>query len=191
MRIGEQSNAQDRADANVRRGLKEVVMGLHWSPPEAGAAAEPADLDALCVLLDEHKRVLEVVCPLHPRSSNGSVIHTGDSRTGASEWDDERIIVFVEALPEEISAIAFVVLSATDRAFGDVRGASCHISDHVTEHEWIRLQLTDLGQDVAHCVATLQRSAAGWRPSRDAQGVNAELMADLRALMGRKKGGTV
>ena len=191
MRICEEANAHDRADANAWRGLKEVVMGLHWTPPEAGAATEPADLDALCVLFDVHERVLEVVCPVHPRNSNGSVIHTGDSRTGASEWDDERIIVFLEALPEETSSIAFVVVSATERAFSEVRGASCHISDHVTEHEWIRLQLTDLGQDTAHCVATLQRSPEGWRPSRDARAVNAELMADLRSLMGSGKGGAV
>ena len=166
-------------------------MGLHWTPPEAGATAEPADLDALCVLFDVHQRVLEVVGPVHPRNANGSVIHTGDSRTGASEWDDERIIVFLEALPEETSSIAFVVISATDHAFGEVRGASCHVSDHVTEHEWIRLQLTDLGQDTAHCVATLQRSPAGWRTSRDARAVNVALMADLRSFMGSRKRGAV
>ena len=191
MIIGEQANAYDRADANAKPCMKEVVMGLHWAPPEVDAAAEPADLDALCVLFDEHERVLEVVCPLHPRNSNGSVIHTGDSRTGASEWDDERIIVFLAALPEETASIAFVVVSATDRAFSEVRGASCHISDHVTEHEWIRLQLTDFGQDTVHCVATLQRSPTGWRPSRDAQAVNAQLMADLRSSIGNGKGGAV
>ena len=189
MRIAEEANAPARADVNAMPGLKEVVMGLHWTPQEAGVAAEPADLDALCVLFDEHKRVLEVVCPLYPHNSNGSVIHTGDSRTGASEWDDERIIVFLEALPEEISSIVFVVVSATDRAFGEVRGASCHISDHVTEHEWIRLQLTDLGQDTAHCIAILRRGPGDWMPIRDAYAVNAELMTHLRSLMGSGKGG--
>jgi tellurium resistance protein TerZ len=187
MRIGEEANALPPAGRKAMPCPKEVVMGLHWTPPEAGATGEPADLDALCVLFDEHKRVLEVVCPVHSRSSNGSVIHTGDSRTGASQWDDERIIVFLEALPEEISSIAFVVVSATDRGFSEVRGGTCHISDHVTEREYIRLQLTNLGQDTARCIATLQRSPIGWRLKADAEAIDAELMADLRSSMGSRK----
>ena len=191
MRISEDANAHDWANPDATPDLKEVVMGLHWAPPESGAAAEPADLDALCVLFDAHRRVQEVVCAIHPRNADGSVIHTGDSRTGASEWDDERIFVFLEALPKTISSIAFVVISVTGRAFSEVRGASCHVSDHVTEHEWIRLQLTDLGQHTAHCVATLQRGPAGWRPSTDAQAVNPGLMAELLSLIASRKGSAV
>jgi len=191
VRISDEANAHDRASPGAKPDLKEVVMGLHWTPPEAGAATEPADLDALCVLFDGHQRVLEVVCTAHPRNANGSVIHTGDSRTGASEWDDERIFVFLEALPEAVSSLAFVVASVTGRAFSEVRGASCHISDHVTEHEWIRLPLTNLGQHTAHCVVTLQRGPTGWRPSTDAQAVNAELMAELLSLTGSGKGNAV
>ena len=175
MRIGDEANAQDRSNWGAIPDLKEVVMGLHWTPPEAGAGTEPADLDALCVLFDSHNRVSEVVCAVHPRTANGSIIHTGDSRTGASEWDDERIFVFLDALPEAISSIAFVVASVAGHCFSEVRGATCHISDHATEHAWIRLQLADLGRHTAHCVATLQRGPAGWKLSRDAQAVNAEL----------------
>ena len=191
MQISDEANAQDRSSRGAMPDLKEVVMGLHWAPPEAGAPAEPADLDALCVLFDAHHRVREVVCALHPRTANGSVIHTGDSRTGASEWDDERIFVFLEALPEAISSIAFVVASVAGHCFSEVRGASCHVSDQVTEHEWIRLQLTDLGKHTTYCVATLQRGPAGWRLSTDAQPVNMELMADLRLLIGNGKGRAV
>ena len=191
MRISNEANAHDRANWGARPDLKEIVMGLHWTPPEAGATAEPADLDALCVLFDAHKRVLEFVCAVHPRNANGSVIHTGDSRTGASEWDDERIFVFLEKLPEAISSIAFVVASVAGHAFSEVRGASCHISDHITEGEWIRIQLTDLGQHTTHCVGTLEHGPAGWRPSRDSQAVNAELMAELLSLIRSGKGSAV
>lgn len=191
MRISDEANAPDSSSPGAMPDLKEVVMGLHWTPIEAGAATEPADLDALCVVFDAHKRVMDVVYANHPRNANGSVIHTGDSRTGASEWDDERIFVFLEALPEAISSIAFIVASVAGRPFSEVRGASCHISDHATDHEWIRLQLTDLGQHTALCVATLQRDPAGWRLSRDAQAVNAALMAELLLLIGSGKGDAV
>ncbi len=192
MHIADDADAQDRAGPGPMRDLKEIVMGLHWTPTEAGAAVEPADLDALCVLFDGHQRVLEVVSPAHPRNANGSVIHTGDSRRGASEWDDERIFVFLEALPEAVSFLAFIVVSVTGRAFSEVRGASCHITDHVTEHVWIRVQLTDLGRRAAHCVATLHRGATGWEPpSTDAHTIDAESMTQLLSWAGRGKGGAV
>jgi len=48
-------------------------------------------------------------------------------------------------------------------------GASCHVSDRVTEREWIRLDLTALGKHREHCIATLRRSPAGWEISPAAQ----------------------
>jgi len=191
VRIGNEANTHDRANWGAMPDLKEIVMGLHWTPPQAGATTEPADLDALCVLFDAHGRVLEVVCTVHPRNANGSVIHTGDSRTGASDWDDERIFVFLEQLPEAISSIAFVVASVTGHAFSAVRGAWCHISDHVTEGELIGIQLTDLGQHTTHCVGTLEHGPAGWRPSRDSHAVTADLMAELLLLLRSGKRRTV
>src|SRR5688572_2562453 len=92
-----------RSDDGARLDPSQIVMGLHWDPPQEDAVGEPDDLDALCVLLDTQGGVVEVIHPDHPRNLNGSVVHTGDSRTGASTWDDERIFVFLEALPETVS----------------------------------------------------------------------------------------
>lgn len=187
MQLNDSVGSQDRAYADAESDLKEIVMGLHWDPPQDGVTADPGDLDALCVLFDGQRRVLEVIHPAHPRNADGSVIHTGDSRTGASAWDDERIFVFLEALPKAVSAITFVVASATGRAFGEVRGASSHVSDHVTEREWVRLELTALDRHTLHCVATLHRGPTGWKISADAQTVNGELMAELLSLISSGK----
>lgn len=167
------TSPNDSVGVNLEVELKEIVMGLHWHPQEPGASAgrEPANLDALCVLFDEEGHVVEVVHPSHPSSANGSVLHTGDSPTGASEWDDERIFVFLEALPDSVSALSFVVTSANGHAFSEVTGASCHVSDRVTEREWIRLDLTALGTHREHRVATVRRSPAGWQISPGAQAV--------------------
>jgi len=173
MRSNCHTSLKDSVSANREVDLKEIVMGLHWHPQESGASAgrEPANLDASCVLFDEEGRVVEVVHPGRPSNANGSVLHTGDSPTGASEWDDERIFVFLEALPDSVSALAFVVTSANGRVFSEVPGASCHVSDRVTEREWIRLDLTALGKHREHRIATLRRSPAGWQISPDAQAV--------------------
>ena len=64
---------QEARDAALDAELKEVVLGLHWTPPEESNAEsrveEPANLDAFCVLLDGKQRVLEVVHPGRPRNA--------------------------------------------------------------------------------------------------------------------------
>lgn len=169
MRITDGAGPEVGVQAGATAGLKDIVMGLHWDPPRADARADPADLDALCVLFDARDRVLEVIDPRSPRSANGSVVHTGDSHNGASHWDDERIFVFLGALPDAVQRLAFFVTSANGHAFHEVRGAQCHVSDHASEHEWLRLDLTALEGRRSHRVATLRRGAGGWTMHTEAQ----------------------
>jgi tellurium resistance protein TerD len=161
--------------------LKEIVMGLHWDPPPEETACAP-DLDAVCLLLDSEHRALEVIHPGHPRNADGSVVHTGDSRTGSSEWDDERIFVFLPALPETFSGVAFVVHSASQRPFSEVNGASCHISDHATEYKWVNVELTELRGQTSHFVALLKRGAAGWEICMDEHAIPGDRYEALMAL---------
>lgn len=170
--------------------LKEIVMGLHWDPAEKGANSDPADLDALCVLFDGQDGVVDVIHPGNPKSVDGAVLHTGDSKTGAGEWDDERLFVFLQALPDPVSAVSFVVASPAGRSFGKVRGVSCHVSDHLTEHELVRVEFNADDRCTTHFVATLRRSSTGWTIYSDAHPMAvADLEALLTQLHERKKSG--
>lgn len=162
--------------------LKEIVMGLHWDPPEEGVNSHPENLDALCVLFDQEQQIVEIIHPGNPRSTNGSVVHTGDSRTGASKWDDERIFVFLEALPANVTTLLFIVTSATGHPIRNARGASCHISDHATEYRWVNIDLTTRDTQTTYCVTTLSRSLTSWEISSTAQSIDRELVAKLSAL---------
>jgi tellurium resistance protein TerD len=168
--------------AEMKLPLKEIVMGLRWDPPEQAADSGPADLDAMCVLFNGQDGIVDVIHPGKPGGVDGAVLHTGDSRTGASEWDDERVFVFLQALPEAVSAVSFVIASATGQSLGTVRGVSCHVSDHLTDHEWVRVEFDAADRHTTHCVATLRRCGAGWSLSRDAHPIPAP---DLEALLGR------
>jgi len=154
--------------------LKEVVMGLNWDPrqPDTAGGTEPIDLDALCLALDEEGRMVDAVHPRRTRNANGSIVHTGDSATGASAWDDERIFVFLDALPPSVSALEFAVSSATGQPLAEVPGACCHISDRVSEREWIRVDLTAVGPHRACRVATLRRGPHGWRIAPDTRAMD-------------------
>jgi tellurium resistance protein TerZ len=165
-------------------------MGLHWDPPREGDGAEPENLDALCVMMDAAGGVIEVVHPGHPRNENGSVLHTGDSRTGASEWDDERIFVFLNALPGAVVRLAFWVASASGRPLGRVRGAHCHVSDHASERSWVRREFGDLQERAVHCVAVVRRSGDGWTISsrpEDAAGTAPDEVLTLAGATGGKR----
>lgn len=144
--------------------IDDIVLGVRWDPhdDERGRDAVAADLDAMCELRDAHGRLLELVGPGRLRNGNGSVIHTGDSRTGAGDWDDERIFVFVGALPGAVHSLVFTVASCSTAPFGDIAGASCHVSDHSTEDPLLSVQLSSLGAATEHAVATLRRTEGGW-----------------------------
>ncbi len=187
MQLNDPAGTLEHVFAEAVFNSKEIVLGLHWDPPEEGVTADAADLDALCVLFDAHGRALETVYPGRPRNANGSVIHTGDSQTGASEWDDESIFAFLDALPETVAALAFVVISTRGRAYSEVRGARCHLSDRFTEHAWVRLDLTAVEGHAPHCVAALRRGPAAWEISAAADLMHDELMAELQSLVVRGK----
>jgi stress response protein SCP2 len=162
MSIGHEVESHGAMDSNRSPELKEVVFGLHWDPPHDAASGQPADLDALCVLFDSNGLTLEVIHPGHPRSVDGCVTHTGDSRNGASHWDDERIFVFLDALPEAVAKLAFVVMSATGKSFDAVPGARCHVSDRVSEAPHVQIELGSLCGRTIHTVSLIRRSASGW-----------------------------
>jgi stress response protein SCP2 len=157
--------------------LKEIVMGLHWYP----SSGAPADLDAFCILCDVHGRVLDVIHPGHPRTADGSVVHTGDSRDGASSWDDERIFVFLDALPATVALLAFAVASVTGQPFDQVPEAVCHVSDRISEAEWVRIELTALAGRTLHVVASLRRERERWRLCAGAPVPDEQLLAVVRA----------
>jgi len=167
--------------------LKDVVMGLQWDPPSGDSPGHPADLDALCVLFDADGRVLEVIHPARPRSVDGSVIHTGDSRNGAGDWDDERIFVFLEALPETVSKVSFIAMSAAGRSFDGIPGAHCHVSDQVDDVPLVCVDLTVLFGRTMHVVAALCRNAAGWQFSSQSPVDERVLFAELAMLVGSAK----
>jgi tellurium resistance protein TerZ len=137
-----------------------LVYGVHWSP--APGRTEPANLDAICELRDANGAMLEAISPDRLSSTNGSVIHTGDSRTGASAWDDERVFVFLEALPAGVRRLDFRVVSRDGHRLCDVPGAWCHVSDYRTEDELLNLKLTAQGPAAECLVAVLERQPAGW-----------------------------
>ena len=182
MSVERQIPARATSTAAALPAIKDVVVGLHWDPPPEGARVA-ADLDIFCVLFDAHDKVLEVVHTGHPRGVNDCIVHTGDSRNGASVWDDERVFVFTQALPQTVAKFAFAVLSADRQPFDAIPGAYCHVSDHASEEEHLRIDLTALTGRTELTAAILTRSEGGWSLAADVDMLQGELLAELRRLI--------
>ena len=114
--------------------LTRVRMGLGWDAvTKKGffrSKQAEIDLDATAVLYDARGAVVDQVWFQQLRSKDGSVVHTGDNRTGAGDGDDESIVVELGQLPAQVTTMVFVVNSFTGQDFTQINNA---ISRHVDE----------------------------------------------------------
>jgi tellurium resistance protein TerZ len=146
--------------------LRQVRMGLGWDAVRKrglfGSRAQSIDLDASALLFDAGGTLVDQVWFQQLRSKDGSVLHTGDNRTGAGEGDDESIKVDLTAVPANVTTLVFTVNSFTGQDFSQIENAFCRVIDEANEAEIARYELTGSGQHTAQIMAKLSRDGAGW-----------------------------
>lgn len=89
----------------VAPGLKKIILGLGWDPRATDGAE--FDLDASAFMLTAEGKVrsgADFIFYNQMRSTDGSVEHTGDNRTGAGDGDDECIKVDLSLVPQDIQS---------------------------------------------------------------------------------------
>ena len=88
-------------------GLKHLIIGLGWDINKYDGGGE-FDLDAAAFMLDASGKAAseaDFVFYNNPKHVSGSVVHSGDNRTGAGEGDDEVINVDLSLVPANIEKI--------------------------------------------------------------------------------------
>ncbi|GAB3455641.1 TerD family protein [Massilia terrae] len=149
--------------------LARVTMGLGWDAKKSGgffgfgARTETIDLDASCVLFDEQNRPVDVVWFRQLKSRDGSIVHTGDNRTGAGDGDDEQIIVDLSRVPAAVRSLVFTVNSFTGQSFAQVENAFCRLVDSASGREVARYDLSVQGAHTAQIMAKLYRHNGEWK----------------------------
>lgn len=149
--------------------LSKIVMGLGWDAIKKkgflgfGSSSEEVDLDASCLIFDEGGKQVDVVYFGHLRSTDGSIEHTGDNRTGEGEGDDEQIIVDLSRVPAHVKSLVFTVNSYTGQSFEAVANAYCRIVDANSKQEIARYQLSVQGKHTAMIMAKLYRHNGEWK----------------------------
>lgn len=151
--------------------LQRVRMGLGWDVKiieKRGLFGgikrieRDIDLDASALLCDANG-VQEIVYFGQLRSRDGSVIHTGDNRTGAGDGDDESILVDLPALPAWVKHVYFVVNSYTGETFAEIDNAFVRVVDSAAnDQELARYSLSANGPFTAMLMARVSRAPQGW-----------------------------
>lgn len=149
--------------------LSKATMGIGWDVRQAkgfgkffGGGGGEIDLDASCLLFDANRQLVDSVWFRQLKSNDGSIVHTGDNRTGAGDGDDEQIIVDLAALPPSVSSLVFTVNSFQGDTFDRIENAYCRLVDATTGAEMARFDLTGSGSHTGQVMAKLTRGAGGW-----------------------------
>lgn len=150
-------------------GLRNVTMGLGWDVAKPKGflgkllgGGESIDLDASALFFDASGQLLDSVWFRQLKSKDGSVVHTGDNRTGAGDGDDEQIRVDLGRVPASVQTIVFTVNSFLGQDFGKVENAYCRLVNDQGNAEIARFDLSAGGAHTGQVMARLYREAGGW-----------------------------
>jgi len=150
-------------------GLTKIVMGLGWDAKKTKgffglvSKEQEIDLDASCVLFDEAKTPLDAVYFGQLKSRDGSIIHTGDNRTGAGDGDDEQIIVDLSRVSANVKSIVFIVNSFTGQNFSQIENAFCRVVNGVNNQELARYNLSCTGNHTGMLMAKVYLHNGEWK----------------------------
>lgn len=126
-------------------GLNKVKVGLSWDP----SGDVEVDADASVFMLNESGKIPDetfFVFFNNLTSGDGSVVHSGDNRTGAGEGDDEEITINLSNVSNEVLQI-IIVISIHNKAdgvhFGNVNNATVRIYDQANGSALCQYQLAE------------------------------------------------
>ncbi|MEN8700668.1 TerD family protein [Bacillus infantis] len=165
-------------------GLTNVIVGVGWDVNKYDGGTD-FDLDSSVFLLGENGKVTseaDFVFYNNTTGGNGSVVHTGDNRTGEGEGDDEQVKVELGAVPANVQRITFTITihdgEARSQNFGQVSNSYVRILNGETNEELIRYDLgEDFSIETALVVGELYRHGGEWKFSAIGSGYQGGLGA--------------
>lgn len=149
--------------------MTNVLIGLGWD--DRSTDGQDFDLDASAFLLTANGKVrgdADFIFYNNLKSSDGSVMHTGDNRTGEGDGDDESLKIKLPMIPAEIDKIVFVVTihdaQARRQSFGQVANAFIRLVNDDTGVEIARYDLSeDASTETAMLFGELYRHNDEWK----------------------------
>ena len=156
--------------------MKKMLIGLGWDARATDGAA--FDLDGSAFLLAASGKVrsdADFIFYNQTKSTDGSVEHAGDNRTGEGDGDDEVIIVQLDGVPADVEKIAVAVTihdaEARGQNFGQVSQAFIRCVNADTNEEVARFDLSeDASVETAMIFGEIYRHNGEWKFKAIGQG---------------------
>ncbi|MFZ5968011.1 MAG: TerD family protein [Bacillota bacterium] len=150
--------------------LKKIIVGLGWDINQ-GTSPYNFDLDTSAFLLNNSGTVNsedDFIFYNNPRGGQGSVIHSGDNKTGIGDGDDEQITVDLSQVPSNIERIAFTITindaQKKRQNFGQVSNSYIRILDPNTMEVLLHYDLgREFSVETAIVAAELYRHQGEWK----------------------------
>jgi len=156
--------------------LKKIVIGLGWDPRVTDGA--DFDLDGSAFLLKADGKVradADFIFYNNLKSTDGSVVHSGDNLTGGGDGDDERLTIDLERVPADIERITIGVTiheaESRRQNFGMVPKAFIRCLNADGEREIARYDLSEDGStETAMVFGEVYRNNGEWKFKAIGQG---------------------
>lgn len=164
-------------------GLSKILVGLGWAPRATDGAA--FDLDASAFMVKSDGKVRgdnDFIFYNNLVSTDGSLKHNGDNRTGAGDGDDETLSIDLAKVPSDIDKIAFTVTiheaDVRSQNFGSVDKAYIRVVNEANGTEIARYDLTEDSSTVTSMIfGEIYRAGEEWKFKAIGQGFNQGLGA--------------
>ena len=164
-------------------GLTRMLVGLGWDARATDGA--PFDLDGAVFLLNASGKVrsdADFIFYNNLKSADGSVLHSGDNRTGAGEGDDESLTIDLAKVPADVDRIAVCVTiheaEARRQNFGMVSKAFVRCVNLNGNTEIARYDLSEESStETAMVFGEVYRAGSDWKFRAIGQGYKGGLAA--------------
>ncbi|HEX8601392.1 MAG TPA: TerD family protein [Pseudoduganella sp.] len=164
-------------------GLAQLTIGLGWDVRNTDGAG--FDIDGSAFLLKADGKVRsdqDFIFYNNLKSADGSIVHSGDNRTGEGEGDDETVKVDLAKVPADVDKIAVCVTihdaEARRQNFGQVQKAFVRCVNSATNQEVARYDLSeDSSTETAMVFGELYRNGSDWKFRAVGQGYKGGLAA--------------
>ncbi|MDB5953236.1 MAG: Chemical-damaging agent resistance protein [Massilia sp.] len=150
-------------------GITKMIVGLGWDTRATDGAA--FDLDGAIFLLNASGKVrsdADFVFYNNLKSTDGSIVHSGDNTTGAGEGDDETVTIDLANVPADVDKISICVTihdaEARKQNFGQVSKAFVRCVNADGNAEIARYDLSEDGSTEAAMVfGEVYRAGNEWK----------------------------
>ncbi|MBD1885326.1 pentapeptide repeat-containing protein [Microcoleus vaginatus] len=162
--------------------FSKIAIALGW---QVSQTAQNCDIDASVFMLGADGRIPDekyFVFYNNLTSPDGAVRHSGDSRNGQIEGDDETVYLDLSKINAAIQEIVFVVTihdgQEKNQSFSQVENAFIRLYNSETLSELVRYNLNQIfSQETALEFGRLYKKNGEWRFQAVGQGYNAGLQS--------------